>query len=164
MNITQRNFAITRVAAIYHAKFQELSARDKKLHAQYNETNVVTVAEVLTAFKANNIKGIANPKLDAPCERLTQVFDISHLKAQARVKADSVTTLLRDSEDKVDSEQVKFAGYKGSYTTYNYFYTQKCFDAAIALNTSFDTVVDAIMLGDAAVAQVAIERAQLASF
>lgn len=164
MNVTQRNFAMSRVAKIYYNKFKELVELDRKLDTEHKKEATVTVAEVIDAFKANTIKGVANPKLDAPCTRLDQIFDISVLQEAALVRANKVTTLFSTNGSGNYSINISFPGYKGAHSTYSHFSTKKAYDSAIALVTSFESVLDTIMLGDAAVAQVAIERAELATF
>lgn len=94
MNVTQRNYAMTRVAQLYCNKFEELYALNNTLLAQSNEALKLTNAEVLAAFKAGTVKFNPAPKLDDACVSVHDIFDLTSLTEAAKVRADKILYLV----------------------------------------------------------------------
>ena len=165
MNVTQRNYAMNRVAQLYRNKFEELYALNNTLLAQRNEALKLTNAEVLAAFKANKVKFNPAPKLDDTCSNIHDIFDLTSLTEDAKVRADKIATLYTPANSKCDSYvYLTFPGYKNNNISHRHFIIQSVIDSAEALLASFNKSIDAIMLGDSAVAMVAVEKAELLQF
>jgi hypothetical protein len=159
MNISQKKYAINRVAEHVTTAISRVKAKDIADTAIYRKAIKLDPKEVIKAIRSGTVKALANKDLIKGTHSklcVEELFDLEPLRVAA-LKGKGITAAL----DHVDAIRVRTPpmGNSKHFTPREFYYAKNAVEV-VRLIEVFDELSDDIMLGDNLVAKSAIQTAE----